>query len=85
MPEATIEDQLKIYPNPVTKDIIWFDVTGIDHPESLTIFNAKGEIVYNRTLANNEIFRIDLELKPGIYITRVIGDSSIFTKKFIVI
>ena len=71
-----------ISPNPANADIT---VNLSDHIKNsiLTIYNLLGDIMY-KVRINDESTKINLNLKPGIYVVTVINNKCRITKKLIV-
>lgn len=79
--ESILDDQIKIYPNPVN-DIL--HISFEEFPDELKIINALGQTVYNQGLQPN-IQTIDVsELDPGIYLLIARYDHTTVQKRIII-
>jgi hypothetical protein len=76
------ENAVSVYPNPCA-EILTCDLRGFATSSRVRIFNALGEIVYDKQ-ASPELLKIDLtDEKPGIYLMNLYTDGSVKTKKII--
>lgn len=77
-------DFIKIYPNPYKKGNLNIDLSGIKQPLELFISDLNSKLVYRNTNPeNHQIIRSDLDLNSGIYIVKVINESSTYFLKFV--
>ena len=75
------ENDLSIYPNPA-KDYLFIETKSLQNAQ-IEIFNTSGKLVSKQNFSQAKKYRVNLlELKPGIYITRIYMDSHYITKKF---
>ena len=66
-----IYNELTIYPNP-SKGIYTIDLTQIQEPTTITIYNVLGELVYDQLLTPQNQNQIDLtHLANGYYIAQI--------------
>ncbi len=72
-----------IYPNP-SKGIYTIDLTQINEPSTITIYNVLGELVYDQSLTPQTQNQIDLtHLSNGYYIARINNESRSTQQKLI--
>jgi hypothetical protein len=87
--ESLIQDDFKLYPNPVS-DVLNIEFTAKAYGNAaLTIYNTMGQVVY-RTEAmikdKNSIFNINtVELKQGVYVLQIsINDAQTMSHRFVI-
>jgi|GEM_PF-3775194 len=82
------EDQLIIYPNPVTNGSLTVGLNAADKDKkvALTISDMLGRIVYlDNFISNGKSQHLNLErLQPGVYVIRMKGSNTNFNAKVIV-
>lgn len=72
-----------IYPNP-SKGVYTIDLTQINEPSTITIYNVLGELVYDQSLTPQTQNQIDLtHLSNGYYIARINNESRSTQQKLI--
>lgn len=72
-----------IYPNP-SKGVYNIDLTQINEPSTITIYNVLGELVYDQSLTPQTQNQIDLtHLANGYYIARINNESRSTQQKLI--
>lgn len=72
---------LSIYPNPVTKGILY--ITSNNSSEKIvTVFDVLGKQILNTKTSNNEVNVANL--KSGIYIVKIVEDGKTDTQKIII-
>jgi uncharacterized delta-60 repeat protein len=72
-----------IYPNP-SKGVYTIDLTQINEPSTITLYNVLGELVYNQMLTPQTQNQIDLtHLANGYYIARINNESRSTQQKLI--
>ncbi len=87
--EQTLENSLKVYPNPTSNDIIYFELNATENStKSLTIVNAIGqEIIRKETTIisgkNTQTINIS-SLAKGIYTLNLNNKGTTISRKFIV-
>lgn len=71
------ETRIKVYPNPVSGELIIQPISNNTEGYSLEIYSVKGELVKTECLEpGRNLYRIDASsLRNGIYILRLISDS----------
>jgi len=83
--DVTIKEDIKLYPNPATKEIT---IIGLNNSSEsrYSIFDIEGKLIKNGFVSNNTELSIKLDgMTPGIYIfTLEEGEYSI-SKKFIIL
>lgn len=69
--------KFKVYPNPVSGELIFQVSQGITEDCTLELFSLKGELLKTKCLdAGTILYRLDIgEFKSGAYILRLISDS----------
>lgn len=78
------EDNLiKIYPNPVSQRRLWVDISAIEEPKELIIFDVNGRIIYQELIRYKNTFELDLEVEKGVYFMQVKNNSMIYCSKFV--
>lgn len=65
------DNQIKIYPNPVTGRNMIIDVSAIDHPGELTITDINGRIIFRKAILDKSLIEPELNLIPGVYFVTV--------------
>jgi arabinan endo-1,5-alpha-L-arabinosidase len=77
-------DTLNVYPIPSNSDNLVIDISKIEHPSELVIFNINGQIIYLNSQIKESIIKPDLHLKSGIYLIKVKTNEMVYTKKVII-
>ncbi|MBN2892454.1 MAG: DUF4465 domain-containing protein [Bacteroidales bacterium] len=73
------DNYFNVYPNPTT-DFIFFNLSSIEKPESVKIFDLSGRIVFNSSFDS----KIDVsDFDSGTYIIQIQGNNIIKTSKFV--
>jgi uncharacterized protein (TIGR02145 family) len=80
----TIEQHVKLYPNP-TKGLITLNLgTNQNHKSLVEIYNLQGTLVFSKILHNTTSATIDLMRNAaGIYVVKVIADGVSYEEKII--
>jgi hypothetical protein len=82
-PEVAENDDITIYPNPAPKGMINIALQGMNGNTSINIFDMSGKLV--KTITTNEtLVNVDMDVKPGVYIVKIINGEKISQKKIIV-
>jgi hypothetical protein len=80
---STLNDNIKVYPNPVTKGTLFIDILSKEIDYSLLIYNSYGELNYKDVIRKSS--SIDLSLfQKGSYIVKVISENSIFHERILI-
>jgi Secretion system C-terminal sorting domain len=64
-------NEFKIYPNPTNGEFS-IDLTGLIGNQIISILDAKGAIIMNKTVASGSVIEYDLNLESGVYFVRLI-------------
>jgi rhamnogalacturonan endolyase len=82
-PEVAANDDITIYPNPAPKGMINIAFQGMNGNTSINIFDMSGKLV--KTITTNEtLVNVDMDVKPGVYIVKIVNGEKISQKKIIV-
>ncbi|MFK7934133.1 MAG: reprolysin-like metallopeptidase [Saprospiraceae bacterium] len=78
-------DQIKVFPNPVKASLTLEMAQPLTSESVLTIYNAQGQLVSERKLANqqNIVTMSTAHLPTGIYVVTLLSDNQLFTKQFV--
>ena len=84
MKNSTIDKNISVYPNP-TKDILYINLPHLHSLETISIYNALGQLVFSKPISNEPHQSIcTRELKKGIYIIKCSpSNEKLATCKFI--
>jgi hypothetical protein len=76
---------LKIYPNPLTQNMLSIDLSGFDKGciLKLTIMNAQGQVVFQDNVQSGNVIQVDTQvlLKKSFYIVSVTSDGNVSNAK----
>ncbi|MDD2196370.1 MAG: T9SS type A sorting domain-containing protein, partial [Bacteroidales bacterium] len=88
--ESLIQDDFKLYPNPVS-DLLNIDFTAEEHGNAtITIYNTIGQVFYTKTEpvvknVNNNININTKGLKQGVYVLQImINNAQIMNCRFVI-
>jgi hypothetical protein len=73
----TIENDIRIYPNPVTES---FRISGLTAPTQVVVFDVSGKTVLRQTVSGDESIAIG-QLPKGVYFVRVNNKTSKIVNK----
>ena len=83
-----MEQSIKIYPNPLKKEILTIDLAGIHDIEEIdvTISTLLGQTIYKMNARSRKEIKIDIKelLKNSVYVVSVKAGQFLVTKKLIV-
>lgn len=82
VPDISTEDNLSIFPNPVSETL---NIISHDMISEIVVYDLAGNMVYSRSLNNNTAHVCVADMRSGIYVLRVQTESSMFTEKIQVV
>ena len=62
-------ERMMVYPNPADHSFI-LRIKGLKKPEKIKIYNANGQVIYTKSIADHEISIDARQWKPGIYLIK---------------
>jgi hypothetical protein len=83
VPEISKDNSFKIYPNPVTDNIIIQNTASVTDPVNMEVFNAVGQLVIKNTLTEPTTTIAVSDLITGKYFIRFYNDKMSVTRSFI--
>lgn len=79
--EPDLHSAIKIYPNPAN-DILHLEFDRINEPIRVKLMNSTGSLEKEFLLKDNTSLNIE-DLKPGLYVIRLVKDAEVVIRKFI--
>lgn len=82
----TISGSLKLYPNPLSGQILNISTPGISGEKNFSIFDVTGKMVFSQKLERAENQSIDLngKVSKGLYLIKISNDKDNFSKLLII-
>lgn len=84
LPIEHLNKGIKIFPNPAT-NLFTLELNNIDKESLVSIYNYKGEKVFNKLITNSKEMTINTQtFSKGVYLVKIDDGSYKYTEKFII-